>query len=584
MNMKVGGTLYFCTKAVLTTICALLLTAGLDAQVHIHSIDELNRNSGPLNSHAGLTGRSSLEPDLRTRVTLDEKILGQQMLDYGRIKRLQDGSYILFYQPLKHGYHIYCSRSSDGINWSRGVRIFEGHKFINGDGEEDDHKYATADAVQLANGDILVFCIFHSGKHYGRHLNEFGLCMKRSSDGGRTWSEEQILHHTVDWEPYPMVLDDGEILVFFTDSDHDWKPASVGCSILRSSDNGYTWTLQQQAVRQFRAKARARQLSVGTPRLNPDSIRTAFTNQMPSVIVLNGTRTALGVYESETPEHDLSISLTWEDCKWPTTLTGEMLGPKDRIDHRIRGGAPYIVQMPSGETVLSYGYGFFAMRLGNESGRNLPDVPKFNPFGPKAMRWGALEVKDPHTVFAVATHLYDPKRLGVSHLILEQLRLNHSIEAPVCPIVVDGKNADWEGSTDAFFIGSESRAQCSFRFACDKDHFYVLCECLDEKTTEGDGLTLMFSNGKDKKGAVYALVDVVGNSAKVAKGTHTKAATFLSKNNGYVAELVFDKAALPITEDNCIYFDAVLLDGGLQDSFTNISAYKPEQWLQIKLK
>ena len=84
----------------------LACAAALSAQVHIHSIEELNTESGPLNSHAGLTSRSSLEPDFRTRVTLDENILGQQMLDYGRIKRLQDGSYILFYQPLKHGYQI----------------------------------------------------------------------------------------------------------------------------------------------------------------------------------------------------------------------------------------------------------------------------------------------------------------------------------------------------------------------------------------------------------------------------------------------------------------------------------------------
>lgn len=562
----------------------LACTAALSAQVHIHSIGELNTESGPVNSHAGLTSRSSLEPDFRTRVTFDEKVLGQQMLDYGRIKRLQDGSYILFYQPLKHGYHIYCSHSKDGMNWTKGVRVFEGHKMVNSDGEEDDHKYATADAVQLANGDILVFCIFLSGKHYGRHLNEFGLCMKRSTDGGHTWGEEQILHHTVDWEPYPMVLEDGEILVFFTDSDHDWKPASVGCSILRSSDNGHTWTLQQQAVRQVRGTAKARQLSVGTPRLDPDSTRTVYTNQMPSVIVLNGTDTALGVYESETPDHDLSVSLTWENCKWPTTLTGEMTGPKDRIDSRIRGGAPYIVQMPSGETVLSYGYGFFAMRLGNETGRNLPDVPEFNPFGQKAMRWGALEVKDLHTVFAIATHLYNPKRQGVSHLLLTQLRLNHTIEAASRHIAVDGKNSDWDGCTDAFFIGSESRTQCSFRFCCDEKKFYVLCECLDEKTTEGDGLTLMFSNGKDKEGAVYSLADVTPSSVKIAKGVHSRAAGYLSKNNGYVVELEYDRSSLPVTEDNCIYFDAVLLEEGSQDTFTNISAYDPSQWLQIRLK
>ena len=208
---------------------ALCWAVAASAQVHIHSIDELNRKAvATLNSHAGLTERSNLEPDFRTFVTLSDKELGQQMLDYGRIKRLRDGRYLLFYQPLKHGYHIYLSFSDDAIHWSRGVRIFEGYKFTNGDGEEDTMKYATADAVELENGDILCFCIFHSDKHYARHLDEFGLCMKRSTDGGKTWGEEKVLHRTVDWEPYPMQLESsGEILVSLR------IPTGTGIPILR---------------------------------------------------------------------------------------------------------------------------------------------------------------------------------------------------------------------------------------------------------------------------------------------------------------------------------------------------------------
>lgn len=570
-------------KKILALLCTLAATTAF-AQVHIHSISELNSERESLNSHAGETSRSSLEMDYRTLVTMDENMLGQQMLDYGRVKKLQDGSYILFYQPLKHGYHIYCSHSSDGLQWTKGVRVFEGHKFINADGEEDDFKYATADAVQLSNGDILVFCIFHSQNHYGRNLNEFGLCFKRSSDGGYTWSEETVLHNTVDWEPFPMVLDDGEILVFFTDSDHDWSPNSSGCSLLRSSDNGHTWTLQQQVVREKRAIAKVRQLSAGTPRLKADSTRLVFTNQMPAVVVLNGTHTALGAYESETPDHGLSVSLTWEDSKWPTTLTGDMTGPKDRVDASIRGGSPYLVQMPSGETVLSYGYGSYAVRLGDETGRNLPKVPQMLPFGDKPMRWGALEVDDDHSVLTVATHLYDPKSTGRSHLQLARLRLNHRVDAPCCGIVTDGRNDDWNEVSDALFIGSESQAQCSFRFAHDKDSFHILCECLDSKTGEGDGLTLMLSNGSDKQGVVYALVDIAGSSVKVDKLPGLKSATFFAKNNGYVAELSFDKSVLPLSEDNSIYFDAVLLNDGRQDTFTNVSAYDCKQWFKIKLK
>lgn len=33
-----------------------------------------------------------------------------------------------------------------------------------------------------------------------------------------------------------------------------------------------------------------------------------------------------------------------------------------------------------------------------------------------------------------------------------------------------------------------------------------------------------------------------------------------------------------------IYFDAVLLNDGRQDTFTNVSAYDCKQWFKIKLK
>ena len=189
--------------------------------------------------------------------------------------------------------------------------------------------------------------------------------MKRSSDGGHTWGPEQVLHTSVDWEPYPMVLPDGEILVFFTDSDWDWAPNSSGCSLLRSSDGGHTWALQQQAIRQVRGKAVAAQRSVGTPRIKADSTRTVFTDQMPVVRILRGTETAMAVTETETPDHQLSVSLAWEDYRWPVTLTGEMTGPRKRVKSAFEGSGPYLVQFPSGETVVSYGFaGDFAVRLG----------------------------------------------------------------------------------------------------------------------------------------------------------------------------------------------------------------------------
>lgn len=574
-------------KRLTALLCGILPVLALSAQTHIHSIEELNGGKVEINSHAGDTWRSNAEPDFRTIVTLGEKELGQQMLDYPRIKRLRDGSYIMFYQPLKHGYHVYVSFSQDAINWSKGERVFEGYKFTNGDGEEDIWKYATADALQLENGDILCFCIFHSNKHYAKHLNEFGLCMKRSSDGGHTWGEEKILHRTVDWEPYPIQRENGEILVFFTDSDWDWSPNSSGSSLLRSSDGGHTWTLQKQAARQFRSpkQAKANQRSVGTPRIPADSVRNVFTDQMPVVIRLNGTDQMLAAFETHLdPNGTLTVSLAWEKENWPVTLTGDMTGPKDRQNSVIEGGAPYLMQFDSGEVMLSYGYGEFACRLGNEMGRDMADRFELKPFGSKAMRWGALEKKDPHTAIAMAAYMYKGMAVEKGKIMVGQMRLNHRVDAPSLPIALDGKNLDWEASQDALFIGSETQAQCSFRFAHDDKYLYILAECLDEKAENGDGLTMLLGDGSDKKKFCPVYIDFAGGKVKSLPVPGVKVAGTTVKGRGWMAEAAVEKSALPKSADGRIYFNAILYKGEISDSFSGVPTFAVDKWLPVVLK
>lgn len=572
-------------KKVLLTIAALL-PLTLSAQTHIHSISELNKGEDILNSHVSEIDRCSLEPDFRTGRVLGEKELGQQMLDYARIKRLQDGTYIMFYQSLRVGYHVYVSFSKDCINWTKGQRVFEGYKFTNADGEEDIWKYATADAVQLKNGDILVFCIFHSNNHYAKRLDEFGVSFKRSKDGGHTWSEEKVLYNTVNWEPYPMQLEDGEILVFFTDSDWDWNPNSSGSSILRSKDNGETWTLQKQGIRQFRAKATAKQRSVGTPRIPEDSTRTVFTDQMPVVCKLNCSNQSLAVLESAGEDQKkLSISLAWEDSHWPTTLTGNMVGPSKRRNHAFDGSGPYIMQFPSGETVITYGggYGFFACRIGNETGWNLPEREEFLPFGNRNGRWGSIEKIDAHTAVAVTTNPYKGFNVEKAHLMLKHMRLNHRVDAPETAVSVDGKNQDWEKCTDALFLGSDSEAQCSFRFANDGSKLYILAECLDPKVMEGDGLTILLGNGENSDGMYRIFVDASPKKINVNTAEKLKSASYVSKGEGYMVELSVDKSVLPI-KDGKLYVNAVLYKGDMSDTFTNIPVMGYEKWIPIYLK
>ena len=64
---------------------------------YIHSITELNKEAHSPDSHAGVTDRSTLELDYRTLTQLANDALGTGTAHYPQIKKLSDGSYILFY-------------------------------------------------------------------------------------------------------------------------------------------------------------------------------------------------------------------------------------------------------------------------------------------------------------------------------------------------------------------------------------------------------------------------------------------------------------------------------------------------------
>ena len=165
-------------------ICILCLLSGaalFGQKVHIHSIEELNRNYGT-DTHLK-ENRYKLEADYRTIVELGEAQLGHRNLHYPRVKKLADGSYILFYQRSRIGRHCYCAFSADGMNWTGGGRVFEARDIVNSGGEEDTRAYSTVDAVVLDNGDILAFASYRAVKGYKRFPQDDGLCMKRSSDG-----------------------------------------------------------------------------------------------------------------------------------------------------------------------------------------------------------------------------------------------------------------------------------------------------------------------------------------------------------------------------------------------------------------
>ncbi|WP_197491072.1 SGNH/GDSL hydrolase family protein [Planctomyces sp. SH-PL62] len=181
---------------------------------------------------------------------------------------------------------------------------------------EQAHSYqAFPDACRLKNGDILA--VFYAGyTHVSLPADDFPLggriCMVRSSDEGRTWSEPAVLYDDEDdnRDPHVSQLDDGTLIcTFFSIAEKDRKRlktikdpklfeqnrSDTGVQIVVSRDDGKTWEAEARSV-------------------FPDWVCSAPVRQLPNGVCV------LGLYRGD-EETGLSIAgtarstdrgLTWE--------------------------------------------------------------------------------------------------------------------------------------------------------------------------------------------------------------------------------------------------------------------------------
>ena len=497
----------------------------------ITSIQSLNKSENvAVNSHADEWGNSSLELDYRRLLTLESPALSAVNALYPRIKKLGDGTYLLLYQQGPQAWNVYYALSTN-----QGYRV---------DPQSN------------------------------------GIMMRRSSDNGRTWSTAQIIYQGTTWEPYALQLRSGEIQVYFTDSEP--LTADSGTAMLRSMDNGRTWTVVGKVIRQKTGLA------------IDGSGKQIYSDQMPSARELNNsTKIAVATETRFRDEGDVyHISMAWSSDNWASApLTGDEVGPSDRkLNFVQKAAAPYLVQFPSGETVLSYNASsLFTMQVGNAEASQWGET--YQPFSGKGY-WGATEIIDPHAlVAAMPATFVNSENKDAARIQIGQFVLNHRINASGMTPVIDADNSDWSAVSDALFIGSVSTTQAVFRFAYDAENVYCLVERLDKDLTTDDSMELIFQGG-DATGTplkISLIPDAVQYTIKCSHSSVTcKGAvhgTFgdTAADKGYVVEMAIPRTLLRVVADR-LMFNATLYDQNGSDTFTGLTATNYEKWLPIVLK
>ena len=562
------------------TNCQAKMIVDID-KVKVHVVDDFASVEESVNSHAGLESCSVLEPMFDYVQVLEDDFLvapipssapEQKKAVYPRIKKMADGKYIMFYQGGQVASRILYSISPDLINWSEPTLLWTPYNITTIEGK-DIRRFTTADAVVLPNGDIIVVCSYRASSGYKNGV-DCGLVMKRSSDNGISWSDPQYIYEGTNWEPYLLCLPNGDIQCYFTDCIPLIKDS--GTSVITSHDGGQTWGEYKKISRQYKYLLDGHKI---------------FTDQMPSVRLLNDGKTLCGFFEArlepDFPDDDQSkfmMSLVYnEGYEWQD-LGNENEGPSDRQTNLFEGAGGYISVFPSGETLISCNIkSKFSLKLGDADARRFNGrtwaTDWLQPFESNGY-WGATEVISAHEAVGA---IYASEGLSIG-----KFYLNHAMTANLEHIKLDGDPGEWR-QEHIFYLGSDSSSQAVIRAAYDEYNLYILVERTGDTSTKVytdiylQNASLSTTNANN---AIYAKVsakglDSVKNSSAVASAQEGVTS---AGEKGTAIELAIPLSTLKAEKGDDILFNAVLRGPGLNDGFTHANEKNPSSWMRIRLR
>ena len=562
------------------TNCQAKMIVDID-KVKVHVVDDFASVEESVNSHAGLESCSVLEPMFDYVQVLEDDFLvapipssapEQKKAVYPRIKKMADGKYIMFYQGGQVASRILYSISPDLINWSEPTLLWTPYNITTIEGK-DIRRFTTADAVVLPNGDIIVVCSYRASSGYKNGV-DCGLVMKRSSDNGISWSDPQYIYEGTNWEPYLLCLPNGDIQCYFTDCIPLIKDS--GTSVITSHDGGQTWGEYKKISRQYKYLLDGHKI---------------FTDQMPSVRLLNDGKTLCGFFEArlepDFPDDDQSkfmMSLVYnEGYEWQD-LGNENEGPSDRQTNLFEGAGGYISVFPSGETLISCNIkSKFSLKLGDADARRFNGrtwaTDWLQPFESNGY-WGATEVISAHEAVGA---IYASEGLSIG-----KFYLNHAMTANLEHIKLDGDPGEWR-QEHIFYLGSDSSSQAVIRAAYDEYNLYILVERTGDTSTKVytdiylQNASLSTTNANN---AIYAKVsakglDSVKNSSAVASAQEGVTS---AGEKGTAIELAIPLSTLKADKGDDILFNAVLRGPGLNDGFTHANEKNPSSWMRIRLR
>lgn len=554
---------------------------GVSQTLNLTPMNMLNKGGHDINSHAGDCQYSSIMADYRTIREIGKEITGVDLIFYPRIKKMANGEYIMFYQDKQVSSTTYYSIGTDLDNWGQGNKLYVARPITNALGNRDTRGYCTCDAVVLPDGDILTAASYRATSGYGKTPVNNGIAVRRSSDNGRTWSEEIEVYQGTNYEPYILLRKSGRIEIYFSQSRPQISSNHSGTAMVWSDDNGRTW----------KPDFGSEPYTVIRTRRGEKDGQPLWTDQMPSVLELNGSTNLAAATEAYLDE-TYNISMAYAEENF-TKIEGNDVGPSQRNIKMWAGAAPYLKQFVSGETLLSYNaaQSRFYVTLGNSEARDFGDAKILFPNS--AGYWGATDIESEHSFIGIYR--------SAGQIILGRFFLNHAIMASSHIVNVDADNSEWPDKDEALFVGEKGRAQATLRCSADQDNVYFLVEVHDEDISKDDYVNILLSpmTATGKINSEARRIKIAANGLRstdqyaggwrelpmnvVAKGAYDGTiGDRADVDHGYLVEVSVAKSDLVI-KDGKILVNLVLFDSAAgEDAISPTTDRNLGKWIPIK--
>lgn len=396
---------------------------------------------------------------------------------YARIIELQDGRLMAVCES--GGIKIAFSQNK-GSNWGDAIRIVENPSGIS---------ESVPDLIQLKDGTIIVAYNPRPRSPYSEE-RKFGIRCKRSTDNGKTWSDEIFVNdakHTFDngcWEPSMLELPSGELQLYFADEGPYTTNGDQQISMCRSMDGGKTWSAAQKIC--YRQGFRD-----GMP------VPVLLKDQQEIVVIIEDNGWGYGNFFPTTVR--TSLENNWQGYWVATNDKNREKTLNLNYCPTAVGGAPYLRVLPWGETVMSYqsdyeNNGKLQMRVavGNEQARDFKamSVP-FSIGANEEGLWNSLAVIDTGVVVAISG-------IGGNIEMIKGYPVRQ-LSVPFGHPNTDGKITANEGyfsrTAKQVLLGSQTGTRVAADLAYDQDSLYFVARVSDRTQVlngaNADELTLM---------------------------------------------------------------------------------------------